>query len=282
MRRLSAKQIQTFQDLVFTYYKTSGRHDLPWRTKPTPYRVLVSEIMLQQTQVPRVLIKFAEFMRAFPTLKKLAETDQRTLLSVWNGLGYNRRALWLRDAAQEIVRNYKGRIPRDPEKLEALKGIGHYTACAIAAFAYDMSHVFIETNIRRVYLHHFFKNKEAVHDNDILPLIEQTLPSLLTASSLQLAPRTWYWALMDYGSHLAKTIPNPNRNSKHYAKQSKFEGSDRQIRGKILEFLLQSSYTKKSLAKSLEISGEKLDGILATLDRDGFIVEKGSSVFIKT
>ncbi|MBP9821803.1 MAG: A/G-specific adenine glycosylase [Candidatus Pacebacteria bacterium] len=282
MKKLSLKQIRKFHDTVLNYYRISGRHDLPWRTNPSPYRVLVSEIMLQQTQVSRVLIKFAEFMRAFPNLKSLAQSDQHRLLSVWKGLGYNRRALWLRDAAQEIVRNYKGRIPHDPEKLEALKGVGHYTARAIAAFAYDMPHVFIETNIRRIYLHHFFKNKEGVHDNDLLPLIEQTLPSYLKAKSSQLTARHWYWALMDYGSHLAKTIPNPNRNSKHYTKQSKFEGSDRQIRGKILELLLSSSYTKKSLAKSLEISGEKLDGILATLDRDGFIVEKGSSVFIKT
>lgn len=277
--KLSKKQIKNFQNLVFNHYETSGRHDLPWRTRPTPYRVVVSEVMLQQTQVPRVLVKFREFMRAFPNLKALADANQHTLLSVWKGLGYNRRALWLRDAAREIVSKYKCRVPQDPEKLEQLKGIGHYTARAITAFAYNVPYVFIETNIRRVYLHHFFKNKEAVHDNDLLPFIEQTLPR--KPYTLCLTPRIWYWALMDYGSHLAKTIPNPNRNSKHYTKQSKFEGSDRQVRGKILELLLRSSYTKKSLAKSLEISGEKLGVILSMLERDGFIIQQGTKVSIK-
>lgn len=287
----SKKQVKAFQKTVFDYYEKDGRHDLPWRTKPTPYRVMVSEIMLQQTQVSRVLVKFAEFLRAFPSVKSLADADQHKLLSVWKGLGYNRRALWLRDAAREIVEKYRGRIPSDPQQLEALKGIGHYTARAIATFAYDMPHALIETNIRRVYLHHFFKNKKAVHDSDILPLIERTLPlepraqsssSLRTLQSLSdLTPRVWYWALMDYGSHLAKTIPNPNRRSRHYAKQPRFEGSNRQIRGKILELLLEKPLSINTLLASFDNDDERVGKILSDLQRDGFIVQKKEKVSIK-
>lgn len=255
---------------VWDYYHANGRHDLPWRTNPAPYRVLISEVMLQQTQVSRVLIKFAEFTKVFPTIQKLAATDTPTLLKTWKGLGYNRRALWLREAAQQIVTKWKGKVPLDANELESLKGIGHYTARAIAAFAYNQPDAFIETNIRRVYLHHLFPNRTDVPDADILKAVQRTAD--------QKNPREWYWALMDYGAHLKTQIPNPNKRSKAYSVQSKFEGSTRQIRTKILWLVTQEPRTVSCLRK--EISDERFDDVLETLVRDEFVVRKGMKVIL--
>lgn len=207
MNLATKKKIAALKKAVWRFYGEHGRHDLAWRKKPSPYYVLVSEVMLQQTQVSRVREKFTEFIKVFPTLTSLAKSDQVTLLKTWKGLGYNRRALWLRDAAQTIVRDHKGKVPRDPESLEALKGIGHYTARAIATFSYNDPHAFIETNIRRIFIHHFYPSAELVPDSALLPLIEAAVDGS--------KPREWYWALMDYGAQLGRTLPNANVRSKH-------------------------------------------------------------------
>lgn len=259
---------------VWNYYRAYGRHDLPWRhvSRGTvnSYHVLVSEVMLQQTQVARVLVKFTEFTKEFPTIQKLAATDTPTLLKTWKGLGYNRRALWLREAAQQIVTKWKGRVPSDPNELESLKGIGHYTARAIAAFAYNQPDAFIETNIRRVYLHHLFPNRTDVPDVDILRAVGRTTD--------QENPREWYWALMDYGSYLKTQIPNPNKRSKSYSVQSRFEGSTRQIRAKILWLVTQEARTVSFLRK--EISDDRFDDVLGTLVSDGFVMRKGVKIML--
>lgn len=238
-----------FKELVYNYYNQKGRL-FDWRSTNNPYYIWVSEVMLQQTQTERVKEKYVEFVKLFPTIEHLAQASFKEVLTVWQGLGYNRRAYALHESAQEIVAHYNGIVPDRPEILIKLKGIGAYTSCSIVTFAYNKPTIFIETNIRSVFIHTFFNNKEVIHDKNIIPLIEQTLDKN--------NPRKWYYALMDYGVMLKKNNPNPNRKSKHYAKQSKFEGSDRQIRSAILRFLLVEKLTYKNLVELLDKElGEK-------------------------
>ncbi len=222
--------IPEFQTIVWRYYNDNARV-LPWRHNISPYRVLVSELMLQQTQVTRVIVKFEEFLNVFPSVDTLANAPFSEVLRVWSGLGYNRRAQYLHRAAQMITNELSGNFPHTVEELKCLPGVGHNTAGAIVAYAYNQPVAFIETNIRSVYIHHFFNDRTGIDDKDIMPLIE--------ASASQDNPREWYWALMDYGTFLKSQHPNPSRKSKHHKSQSKFEGSDRQVRGKILSTLLK-------------------------------------------
>lgn len=254
-------KISNFQELVWDYYH-DNRREMPWREDPNPYWVVVSEVMLQQTQVSRVMEKFPQFIEKFGSFEELAAASPADVIAAWQGLGYNRRALNLHKLAQSI----KGELPRDPAELVKLPGIGPGTAGSIAAFAYDAPVVFIETNIRRVFIHHFFEDQEGIDDKQLLPLVEQALD--------REHPREWYYALMDYGTHLAKTVPNPNRRSKHHVVQSKFEGSDRQIRGAVLRALLDGSLDIKQLIEQTKCSDEpRLAKVLAGLLKDGLIVQ---------
>jgi A/G-specific adenine glycosylase len=236
---------KSFVATVTAFYAAHGRHDLPWRQTDNPYNILVSEIMLQQTQVPRVITKYTEFLELFPTVASLAQAPLAAVLTAWQGLGYNRRAKSLHLCAQTILTHYNGSWPRDIATLQSLPGIGPYTAGAVAAFAFNIPSTIIETNVRTVYLHHFFPNSTDVPDSSLIPLITATLDTH--------NPRSWYYALMDYGSHLKQTIGNKSRQSKHYTKQSKFKGSDRQIRGAIIRALSthNSGLTLNQLAKQL-------------------------------
>lgn len=221
--------------------------------------------MLQQTQVDRVVPKYRAFLAAFPTVRSLARALPRDVLRLWQGLGYNRRALYLHRAAQEIVRAHKGRVPSEKSVLEALPGIGSYTAGAICAFAFNTPVVCIETNIRRVYLHHFFAQQVNVSDARLMPYIEATLD--------RTRPREWYWALMDYGATLPKVLKhNPNRRSRQYAKQSSFEGSDRKLRGAIVRFSLAGKrMTLSALSQELKASTPRIVRIVRQLRKEGFL-----------
>lgn len=233
---------------------------MPWRENPNPYWVVVSEVMLQQTQVSRVLEKFPQFIDRFGSFEELAAASPADVIAAWQGLGYNRRALNLQKLAQTI----DGTLPSDPVELIKLPGIGPGTAGSIVAFAYDAPVVFIETNIRRVFIHHFFEDQEGIDDKQLLPLVEEALD--------REHPREWYYALMDYGTHLAKTVPNPNRRSKHHSVQSKFEGSDRQIRGAVLRALLNGPTEEKQLVEQTKCSDKvRLTKVLAGLINDGLI-----------
>lgn len=226
--------IQSFKDfkkIIWNYYAIHGRH-FDWRGVDDPYKVFVSEIMLQQTQTSRVAQKYPQFLQAFAGFDELAHASLKDVLLQWQGMGYNRRGMYLQKAAQIIVKDFKGQLPNDPAILVELPGIGPATAASMCAFAYNKPTVFIETNIRAVYIHHFFPRNELVHDKEIMPLIEATVDHENA--------REWYYALMDYGVMLKKTIINPSRKSKHHAKQSKFDGSDRQIRGMILRILTKA------------------------------------------
>jgi A/G-specific adenine glycosylase len=157
--KLSPTQIKAFQAQIWAFYGVSGRKNLPWRATKNPYNIVVSEIMLQQTQVSRVLEKYPEFLGAFPTVESLAKAPLSDVLRVWQGMGYNRRGLALKRMAEKVVTDFKGKIPRERHELESLPGIGVYTAGAVRAFAFNEPEVFIETNIRRIYIHHFFSNR---------------------------------------------------------------------------------------------------------------------------
>ena len=223
------KKQQTFVSTVNDFYKQHGRHELPWRQTTDPYRILVSEIMLQQTQVARVISKYELFLKTFPTVTSLAKAPLGSVLQAWQGLGYNRRAKMLHECAKSIVSDYKGVWPNDYHTLKSLPGIGAYTASALLAFAFYIATPLIETNVRTVYLHHFFTEKVVVDDSELMLIIESTLDTK--------NPRDWYYALMDYGSYLKQTVGNKNTQSKQYTKQSAFNGSDRQIRGAIIRSL---------------------------------------------
>lgn len=227
--------LATFISLVWDHYEQHGRHDLPWRrpSRLQPYPILVSELMLQQTQVERVIPKYLSFLRAWPSLRALAGAERGSVLRAWQGLGYNRRAKYLHELAQSVTSMRRGRFPQDERSLRALPGVGPYTAAAVQAFAYNQPVVLIETNVRQVYLHHFLANQTNVSDNDLRPLIERTMS--------RDRPREWYWALMDYGSHLKRTTTNLTTQSRHYVKQAPFKGSDREIRGAILRRLSEAT-----------------------------------------
>lgn len=241
-----------FQKIVWDFYKEKGRAELSWRKTKDPYKIWVSEIMLQQTQVSRVVEKYKNFLEKFPSVKILAGSSQASVLKEWVGLGYNRRALNLLQGSKFVEKEFKGKLPRNVEDLEKIPGIGSYTSRAITTFAFNKRHSFVETNIRTVYFNHFFKDKESVSDKDILDLVEKTLP--------ENSFRDWYYALMDYGAFLKKEGKGKNTKSKHYTKQSKFEGSDRQIRAAIVRYLTQNGETDLGeMLKSLSFDEERVE-----------------------
>jgi A/G-specific adenine glycosylase len=269
MRALPAKP-DDFINAVWGYYRLHGRHNLPWRQVDAtgaldPYAVLVSEIMLQQTQVPRVVPKFEAFMRAFPSVQDLAAATLADVLRLWVGLGYNRRAKFLWQTAGIVAGEHNGRLPQTREALTALPGIGPNTAGAIMTYAFNVPVIFVETNIRSVYIHHFFTGVPQVSDADIIPFIQATVP--------EDNPREWYWALMDYGTYLKQTVGNTARASQTYAKQSAFHGSRRQIRGEVLKLLAVEVRTAVQLA--VLIQDERLESVLEDLTREGFITRNG-------
>ncbi|MBI2436392.1 MAG: A/G-specific adenine glycosylase [Candidatus Magasanikbacteria bacterium] len=243
MQKLNMRQIRAFQTNILDYYHKNKR-DFPWRTAITPYKIVVSEIMLQQTQAPRAVEKFKSFIKQFPNFSALHHAEFKDVLIAWQGLGYNRRAKYLKQIAQMVTTQYKGRLPQNPEVLKTLPGIGSHTAGSICAFAFNLPIPFIETNIRSVFIHEFFKDKNDIHDKDIWPLVEHTLYIK--------NPREWYNALMDYGAMLKEKSKNPSRKSVHYIKQSAFKGSDRELRGRILKVLTTDDLKLGELISKLE------------------------------
>lgn len=256
--------IAAFRRTVYAHFAKEGRA-LPWREKVTPYRVFISEIMLQQTQAPRVAEFFPRFIKRFPNWKRLAEAELKDVLAAWQGLGYNRRARFLREAAKRVTAEFKGRLPGDPALLVTLPGVGKATAASIAAFGFNKPAVFIETNIRAVFIHHFFHGRAGVTDAELLPLVERTLDKK--------NPRRWYSALMDYGTALKRLHKNPARRSAHHQRQSKFEGSARQARGALLKLLLaaEKGMTAAALARQTLLAEERAAAILAVLVKEGLV-----------
>jgi A/G-specific adenine glycosylase len=231
--KLTTNQVFDFQKKIYDYYHKNKR-DFSWRSDITEYKIFISEVMLQQTQTSRVIFKFEQWIEKFPDFISVAQASQYEILSTWQGLGYNRRGLNLARAAQMIIQEFNGLLPKKLDDLQKIPGIGPNTAGSISAFAFNLPVVFIETNIRTVFLYEFFQDQQTVHDKEILFLVQETLD--------QKNPRDWYYALMDYGVYLKKELKINNKKSKHYTRQSKFIGSRRQVRGAIIRIL---SKTKK-------------------------------------
>ena len=260
--------------------------DLPWRHVDDPYAVLVSEIMLQQTQVARVGRFWERFLSAFPTVDALAAAAVPDVLELWQGLGYNRRALALKRTADRCAAEGAGRLPETYEGLLALPGIGPATAAGVVAFAYQRPAVYLETNVRSVFLHELFPEEEAVSDKVLLPLVEAAAFHPAAAAD----PRRWYYGLLDYGAHLKATVPNPSRRSAGHSRQSAFEGSRRHKRAWITRRVLAAPEGVSRAAVLADLNAAELasgrpevdpplfDSIVADLLTEGFFREENDTL----
>lgn len=261
---MASKQSE-FQKIVWDYFQ-AHRRDLPWRVPEPgglfdPYKIMVSEVMLQQTQVSRVIPKYQEFLAVFPNLEVLSKASLASVIKTWSGLGYNRRAKYLHDTAKAIQQENEGKFPKTLNMLTKLPGIGPNTAAAILVYSFNQPLNFIETNIRTAYIHHFFSDESGVTDGQLMPLITATID--------RDNPREWYWALMDYGSYLKTSSGNAARRSHHYKKQTAFKGSLRQLRGAIMRELAARPLGEAELLLRLDdersilaIEGLKKDGLI--------------------
>lgn len=262
-QRTTPELIRRFQNAVWRCYE-QVRRDFPWRATTDPYAVLVSEVMLQQTQTHRVLPKYESFLGRFPTVEALAASTLTDVLEEWQGLGYNRRGKNLLAAAKEIVRSGTG-VPVSEADLRKLPGVGIYTARAVLAFAFNVPTVFIETNIRAVYLHAFFQqHKGTVSDKDLEPLIAATVSKDRV--------REWYYALMDVGVLIKRAHPGIGQRSAHHRVQAPFKGSLREARGAILRALtLYRELTRGDLQKRTALDRTRFSKALEQLKREGFV-----------
>jgi len=278
----SAADLRTFVARVVAHGREHYR-DLPWRRTRDPYAVLVSEVMLQQTQVPRVVGRYDAWLAEFPTADALAAAPLARVLEEWQGLGYNRRAIALHKAAERIAERFAGTVPTEEAALLSLPGVGPATAAGIRAFALDQPAVYLETNVRAAVLHELFADEDGVPDREIVPLVTA---AMMEAGRQGISPRDWYYALLDYGAHLKRSRPNPSRRSAHHTRQSRFEGSRRQKRAWLLrEVLARPDLPAEEYAAALATAerdagrdapdpGEAA-GILADLEREGFLGRDG-------
>lgn len=262
-------EIREFRKKIWDYYRRYGR-PFPWRETDDPYSILVSELMLQQTQTERVMKKYGPFLEEFPDWAALAGAPLSRVLQMWSGLGYNRRALGLKGIAEIVHRERAGELPDDPDFLISLPMVGPATVGSLQAFIFNRPVAFIETNIRRVIIHHFFSDSEGVHDREVLEYVGFVLD--------EADPRHWYYALMDYGVYLKYAITNPNRKSLHYRRQSPFENSKRQIRGRLITLLTEKGPLPEDYIHELLSGFEKkrVAGCLKELAGEGFLTaERG-------
>lgn len=252
---MKARKIKEFQTFIFSWWKKNKR-DLPWRHTHDPYKIMVSEVMLQQTQVFRVIPKYAEFIEAWPNVQSLAKASTADVLRMWKGMGYNRRALYLKKAA-EI-----GKFPNIESELIKLPGLGKYTARAILVFAYKKNVAMVDTNVRKIITHFFFDDK---------PQKESVIQK--KADSLVPKGKSWEWhqALMDYGA----LVKLPWQNKK---KTIPFKESNRFFRGRVIDVLREGPMNETALienfAQIYDRSEDFLKKILLVLEKDMLIVRK--------
>jgi A/G-specific adenine glycosylase len=257
--------------------------DLPWRRTRDPYGVLLSEVMLQQTQVPRVLGRWEAWLADFPTLDALAAAPLEPVLAAWQGLGYNRRAIALKRAAEQTAERFGGQLPADETALRSLPGVGPATAAGVLAFAFELPATYLETNVRAVFLHELYPDRDGVPDREITPLVAAAVAE---AARQGISPRDWYYALLDYGAHLKRTQSNPSRRSAHHTRQSRFEGSRRQKRAWLLRAVMaDAGRTADDYAEELAqveaaagrrpSSAGEVREILVSLAEEGFLARVG-------
>jgi len=263
-----SEAVRLLRQKIWTYYRENGR-SFPWRQTDDPYQIMVSELMLQQTQTERVLKKYQRFLERFPDFPALASAPTVEVLRLWSGLGYNRRALGLKRSAEMICRRYGGRLPEREEQLLSLPMVGPATAGALQAFVFHRPVAFVETNIRRVILHFFFPRSEKVPEKAILTRTAEVLDPE--------DPRHWYYAMMDYGVYLKNAVVNPNRRSAVYRRQSPFENSNRQIRGRILAVMTAEGEMEiEKLHGKLDFSAQRIRKALDQLVEEGFVLAESS------
>jgi len=255
-------EIDAFQQKIWQFYAANARQ-FPWRFETDPYRILVSEVMLQQTQTQRVVGFYQRFLELFPNVESLAQAASRDVLEAWQGLGYNSRAIRLQRSARVIQTDHHGRVPSTYRALIELPGIGPNTAGAIIAYAFNQPAIFIETNIRKSIIDGFFSTQAKVTDQEINDVLEQVLDKE--------RPREWYYALVDYGAHLAKERTVNNNRSSHYKKQSRFEGSNRQLRAAIIRQLLVKPKEIDDLIQACQRPSAELKKVLDQLEKEGLI-----------
>lgn len=276
---VSPERLEEFSATVWERGRELYR-DLPWRVTHDPYAILLSEVMLQQTQVSRVMGRWEQWLETFPTIADLASAPLPPVLELWQGMGYNRRALNLKRCAEEVVAMHDGVVPSDKKALLGLPGIGLSTSAGVRVFAFRQPDMYLETNVRAVFIHELFPGRESVADKELVSLVEATCPQ-------DARVRAWYYALLDYGAYLKKTMPNPTRRSKHYTRQSKFEGSHRQKRAYLLRRVIDDALSTEDLARDLaqserasgrqEPSVEEVRAILDELEREGFVMRRGDA-----
>lgn len=276
---VSPERLEEFSATVWERGRELYR-DLPWRDTHDPYAILLSEVMLQQTQVSRVMGRWEQWLDTFPTIADLASAPLPPVLELWQGMGYNRRVLNLKRCAEEVVAMHDGVVPSDKKALLGLPGIGPSTSAGVRVFAFRQPDMYLETNVRAVFIHELFPGRESVADKELVSLVEATCPQ-------DARVRAWYYALLDYGAYLKKTMPNPTRRSKHYTRQSKFEGSHRQKRAYLLRRVIDDALSTEDLARDLaqserasgrqEPSVEEVRAILDELEREGFVMRRGDA-----
>jgi A/G-specific adenine glycosylase len=263
-RPLSPRTVRRFQRLIWQFFSAHGR-SFAWRRSRDPYQILVSEIMLQQTQTVRVAERFDEFLQLFPTVQDLAKASQASVIRAWQGLGYYRRAKNLHLAAKAICLKHRGKVPRDPQALVALPGIGAYTAAAVAVFAFRTAVPMVETNIRAVYLFTFCRGRTHVGDREIATLVERTCDARRC--------REWFYALMDLGVELKRYRPGINHRSKHHVTQTPFKGSDREVAAQVLRVIISRTRAIQDdqLYREVSADSEQVKRAIERLLKDSLI-----------
>jgi A/G-specific adenine glycosylase len=279
--RFSQARLRAFRKKIHTYYRSHPR-TFPWRPPSLKlrkdktvdsYHILISEIMLQQTQVDRVIPYYLNFLASFPSFSALARAPLQKVLTAWSGLGYNRRALFLKRIAEEVVKKYKGKLPHTYDELINLPGIGPATAAAVCAFAWNLPSLYLDTNVRTVFLHEFFQKRKKTSDKQILPLLQITLDHKNS--------REWYYALLDYGAMIKKTEGNPNARSTQYTRQTAFKGSLRELRGNILKLLISRKKMSRSEIFRTYAADTRVPALLQTLEREGFLKDTFGQVSLR-
>lgn len=266
---MKKKIIVTNTDLLYIekilkHYRVHGRHNLVWRKNITPYGVLVSEVMLQQTQVARVIDKFKLWMKKYPNLSTLRKSNLKDVLILWQGLGYQRRAKALYSISKKCLR-----LPKTFDELLTLDGVGRYTASAVMAFAYNtFSYPVLETNIRTALIEEFHQGETEIYDG----LLYDDLFRLENNKNVQkIGARVWYSALMDYGAYLKQNKVSHNVKSKHHTLQSPYKGSHRELRAKVLFAITHGELLPVDV---------RLEKVLEQLIAEGYVIFKDGTYHV--